>query len=281
MENRITLHICTKDRHSELALLLQSLRTQTYQNFDLIILDDASGNPITNCYFINYLINRMKLENHRFKIIRNDFSNGCCHARQKCIDEDDFENEYTCRLDDDVILEPDYFLKLIDVIEVGYDMTSGVIPQISMPEVRREVKFVLPIINKKEFDSEGNIVKYGDDCGYCYIEDKIIPTCEFRTNCLYKSEINKKIKYPENLSSVAFREEAFFSTKAILEGYKIAIKTGAVAYHLQTPSGGNRRQDYNECVKLDNETYLKWMKKQFEKNGDFLNKYYEEVLKCL
>ena len=270
MNNRISIHICSKDRHSEVALLLQSLRSQTIQNWDVILLDDASGAPIINCYFISSLLTRLKLENHRIKIIRNNISFGCCSARQKCIDEDDFENEYTLRLDDDVILEKDYIEKLLMVINSGYDMSSGVVPLLNMPEVKREVKFVLPIINRKEFDSEGNIIKYGDDCGFCYIEEEIIPTHEFRTNCLYKSEINNKVRYPDNLTSVAFREEAFFSMKAIIDGYKIGIHTGAIAYHLQTPSGGNRRPDYQDCVKLDNETWYKWMKIQYQKHGDFL-----------
>ena len=62
MENRITLHIATKDRHSEVFGLLQSLRTQTIQNFDIILLDDCSGTPLTYAHFLSSLISRMKLE---------------------------------------------------------------------------------------------------------------------------------------------------------------------------------------------------------------------------
>ena len=277
MKNRTSIHIANKDRHTELGLLLQSLRTQSYQNFDIIILDDASGMAVTQCYFLNALFNRMRLENHKIKIIRNDISFGCCYARNKCIEEDDFDNLYTLRLDDDVILEPDYIEKLMNVIESGYDMATGVVPLLLHPEIKREIKFAKPIINEHKFDKEGNLILQKDELGYCYIEDEILPTHQFRTNCLYKSEINKKIKYEENLTSVAFREEGFFSFKAILEGYKIGVHTGATAYHLQTLSGGNRRKDYNDCVKIDDETFKKWCKKQFEKNGDFLIKYNKEV----
>ena len=117
-----------------------------------------------------------------------------------------------------------------------------------------------------------------DECAYCYIEDEIIPTHQFRTNCLYKSKINKKVRYPDNLTTVAFREEGFFSFSAIINGYKLAVRTGAVCYHLQTPSGGNRREDYANCVKIDEETWRKWLIKQFEKYGDFLSKYNKEVI---
>ena len=279
MENRITIHICTRDRHTELALLLQSLRTQTYQNFDILICDDASGSPIISAGFITALITRLKLENHKIKLIRNGESFGCCYARNRCIEEDKFDNPLTFRCDDDVILETDYIEKLMVGIMMGYDMVTGVIPLLGHPEIKRKVEFVIPIINKKEFNDKGDLIRYEDSCGYCYSEDKVILTSEFRTNCLYKSEINKKVKYPINLTTVSFREEAFFSTESILLGYKIAVVTGAISYHLQTPSGGNRCPDYTEKVKIDDETYRKWMKKQFQKHGNFFKKYYENIHK--
>ena len=58
---QIVIHICTKDRPTEVALLLQSLRTQTFQDFNILILDDGSGVPITNYYFVQYMIQRLKL----------------------------------------------------------------------------------------------------------------------------------------------------------------------------------------------------------------------------
>lgn len=274
-KGRVSLHVATKDRHSELFGLLQSLRTQSFKEFDIIIVDDSSGTPVISCQFLSAIITRMKLEGHKFKIIRNEQSFGCCYARNKCIDEDDFDNEYTCRLDDDILLESDYIEKLLEGIDSGYDMVTGVVPLLAQPELIRETKFVKPIMNMKEFDKDGNIVKYGDDCACCYIESEIIPIDEFRTNCLYLSEINKKVRYEDNLSTVSFREEGFFSTRAILEGYKIGCHTGAVCWHLQCLSGGNRRPDYNECVTIDNETFYKWMKQNFIKHGNFLEEYHK------
>ena len=75
MNNTLVL-INVKDRPSELALLLQSLRTQTFQNFDVMILDDCSGTPLVNYHFFNCLINRLKQENHKVFIKRTEFSEG-------------------------------------------------------------------------------------------------------------------------------------------------------------------------------------------------------------
>ena len=281
MNDRISIHICTKDRHSELGLLFQSLRSQTIQDWDLILLDE-SQTPITMCYFLSYLINRLKLENHKIKLIRNDTSQGVCYARNQLIENDTFKNKYTLRLDDDVVLEPNYIFKLRQVItEKFYDMASGVVPPISNPNLEREIRFVKPIINKHEFDKKGKLVKQNDDCGYCYIEKEILPSHQFRTNCLYKSEINNKVKYPQNLTFTGFREEGFFSIKAILEGYKIGINTGAVCYHFSCPSGGVRftPEQYKQNVNLDNETFTKWLKQMFDKHGDFFEEYNKKVVK--
>ena len=112
------------------------------------------------------MFNRLKLENHKIKLLRNDVSFGCCYARNKCIEEDDFDNLYTLRLDDDVILEPDYIEKLMNVIESGYDMATGVVPLLLHPEIKREIKFVAPVINRKDFDEEGTRRHYNKEKKY-------------------------------------------------------------------------------------------------------------------
>jgi len=278
-DRRITLHLATKDRPSEVGMLLESLRHQTIQDWDLIIVDDGSKQPLNSIYFINYLMQRLKLEKHDVKIIRNNISGGCCKARNLCIEHDKFENMFTCRLDDDTVLNEDYFEKLLEVIDDGYDIASGVVPLMVYPEHKRKITAAGDIINEHKLDTEGNLISNADDCGYCYTENKIIPTHQFRTSALYKSKIHEKVKYPTFISSVAFREEGFFSFKAILAGYKIGVHTGAICYHFQTPSGGNRRVDYADCVKQDDESFKKWVKRQFEKHGDFLANYNEVVLK--
>ena len=277
---RTTIHCCSKDRHSELALMLQSLRTQTIQDWDLLLLDE-SKTPITQNYFLVALINRIKLEGHCVRILRNELSQGVCYSRNKLIESDISNNDYVLRLDDDIILEPDYIQKLLNVINKGFDMASGVIPLVSMPQIKREVSFVMPIINKHELDNEGNLILQKDDCGFGYIEEEIIPTHQFRTNCLYKTEINKKVSYPLNLSHTGFREEGFFSVKAIVEGYTIGVNTHAICYHLACPSGGVRanQQLYSQNVQLDDNTFKQYIKDLFLKHGDFFSTYNLKVIK--
>lgn len=271
---RITIHVTSRDRHSELALLLQSLRDQTYKEFDVLILDDASGSPVQNCHFLMNLVSRMQLEGHMVRLTRNNYSRGVCYARNKLIEMDDTGNPLVCRLDDDVILDNDYLFKLVEVIVIGgYDLASGVIPLLGHPEHVRRIEFVQPIINEHVIDEEGNLIKNNDDCGYCYDEDETILTHQFRTNCLMKREVLEAgVKYPDYLTKVGFREEGFFSFEAMIRGFRIAVRTGAVAYHLQTPSGGCRSNTYAEDVALDDKTFRTWIKTQYKNKGDFLTK---------
>ena len=264
MEREVDILISSRDRHSELALLIQSLRTQTFQNWNLYILDNASGTPLINSHFISVLINRLKLEGHKVKILRNNIDFGICYARNLLnkLQLEQGTGNFSMRLDDDVILQPDYIEKLFEVINSGYDIASGIIPLMAYPEIKREVRVLGDEINKVIIDNEGNLTYFGDDCGYSYIENKIISAGHFRSSALYKSEINK-ITYPDNLSKYGFREESFFSLKTKALGYKIGIHTGAIAYHIQTQSGGGRQYSTIEAIQQDDLTFVKWIKKKY------------------
>ena len=270
--NRVTIHVATKDRHSEVALLLQSLRTQTYTHWDIMILDDASGTPLKTHNPTMALLQRIKFEGHKVKMLRNDFSNGVCGARNKLIDKDTYNNEFVCRLDDDVVIEPDYLERLLEVINGGFDMATGVVPLVMQPEFERDPEVLGDIICEHKLNKKGELIERKDELAFCYLNKagNIFPCHQFRTNCLYKSEIQKKVRYPTNLTKVGFREELWFSFKAIIEGYKIGCDIQAKTYHFQTPSGGVRTPDYAQCVALDEETTNKQIKKWFKKHGDFL-----------
>ena len=258
---RVTIHVCSRDRHSELGLLVQSLRTQTFQDWDLIVLDSASGSPIQGCQFLNVLFNELKQEGHSVRLYRENNVVGVCRARNRLIELDDLGNEFVCRLDDDVILEPDYLERLLNVINQGFDIASGVTPNAGMPCLERETRFLGDKINVLKLDEEGNILEFGDDCGFTYDKSKVLSADHFRSCALYKSEIQKKVKYPEHLSFVGFREESWFSLNALRLGYKIGVDTKAKVVHLRTPSGGVRVSDYAERVKIDEEEFQKFVKK--------------------
>ena len=271
---RITIHCVSKNRQFPLYGMLESLRHQTYQNFDMLLIDDCSNLPYSQTEHIAFITNRMRIEGHGVKLIRNDIPKGVCGARNFAIDNDTFNNNYILRLDDDILLDSEYIEKLMKVIDKGYDIASGVTPHAGYPDFVREVKYVLPIINKIETLEDGSL-KIGDECGFQYYSEAIIPTPHFRSCALYKKKIN--IRYQTNLSFSGFREELFFSLQAILNGYTIGVNTSAIAWHAQASSGGCRTPKYRENVRNDEELFKKWFKIISSENPQFLEDYYNEV----
>ncbi|MFA5132992.1 MAG: glycosyltransferase [Candidatus Paceibacterota bacterium] len=284
MTQRISIHIATKDRHSEIACLLVSLRSQTFQDWDLVIVDE-SQTPLNTHVPTMHLLNRLRLEGHKVNLMRNTMLLGVCHARNICIDNDTFKNKLTLRVDDDVILDTDYIEKLYNVLASDYDIASGVTPLVSQPEFIREPKRLNGIVNKIEYDKEGNIVRLDDDCGMCYdgyvnqpdadgdcllpFDMVVLPADHFRSCALYKTEITDKgIRYESNLSPVGFREESFFSLRARYLGCNIGVDLSAKAWHFMTPSGGCRYPNYQELVMQDNELFMKWSKAMFKEKGE-------------
>jgi len=245
--------INVRDRPTELALLLQSLRTQIYQDFDIYILDDCSGTPLTNYHFFNCLVARLKMENHNVFIRGTPFPHGVSRARQAIVDwamERDYK--YFLRVDDDVILQPDYIERLSKVIKKGYDIASGVTVPMGEATFKRDPKFLKGIANRVIIDKDGNYIFNGDDCGMEYTDSIILPAHHFRSCALIKREVHEKVKYyPTKLSKHGFREEQIFSYKAQMKGFKIGIDTKAVNYHQLTPSGGERFPDQKELVKFN------------------------------
>jgi len=262
---KIAVMIAYKDRPSELALLLQSLRTQSYQEFDIFIRDDYSGTPITNYHFMNCILNRLKLEGHKVFIEKNDFIFGVSRNRQALVDDviEKGEYEILARYDDDVILEQDYQERLLGVLELGYHISSGVTVPMQIPTFKRNPKFLKGIVNRVILDKNGNHILNSDDCGMEYIESLILPAHHFRSCALIKRAVHEKVKYyPTPLSMHGFREEQIFSYKAIMAGFKIGVNTGAVNYHQLTPSGGERST--TNMTQFNQEQFEKFTKENKE-----------------
>lgn len=263
MNERVSIHVSTRDRHSELMVLLQSLRYQTFQEFDVCIVD-SSQTPAWGHPTIQALITRMQMEGHGFRFAQAEVE-GNCQKRNQLIKIDNFGNPYILRLDDDVFIEKDYIERLVNVMRQGYDIASGVTPYAGMPEFRRETQFVKPIINRMDFENR----RIGDDCGVAYCESEIIPAHSARSCFMFRRELlDAGIRFEEGLTNVAFREEQFFCLRAAWAGFnKFAVDTGAIAWHLMTQSGGCRYPNYSQLVQADDFRFWTWCDRQYKKRG--------------
>src|SRR3990167_6770786 len=273
--NKIAIMIATRDRPTELSLLLQSLRTQTIKNFDIFILEDYSGTPLQNYHFLVCLINKLNEEGNFVRVDRTPFNYGVSKARQQLVKmvKETRDYEYMCRLDDDVILEHNYLEQLMEVIVQGYDLASGVTEFIGAPSFMRESRFIKPVANKVILDKEGKFIYNGDSCGMLCLDKSILPIHHFRSCALYKTKIHDKVSYDSKLTKHGFREEEILSFKMIINGFKLGMNTKAIAHHLLTPSGGERFAESNEMVKTNQEVLEEFTKDMYKEHGDFIIKY--------
>jgi len=276
---KIAVLINYRDRPTELSLLLESLRHQTYKNFKIYILDDFSGTPVSNYHFLMVLFNKINEEGNFIEFQRNDFNLGVSKSRQKIADmalKDDWADLFL-RVDDDVILESDFMEKLLKGINEGYDLMSGTTPFIGQPQFKRESRFIQPIGNRVILDQEGNFIMNNDDFGMDYLDEVTLPIHHFRSSALYKKEIHEKVNYDSKLSKHGFREEEIFSFKCILNGFKLGANTKAIAWHLLTPSGGERFPDSADMIKLNEEILKDFTKQMYKEHGDFISEYNKKL----
>jgi len=274
--NNICILINNKDRPTELFGLLQSLRTQTLQNFDIFIMDDQSGTTLNKYHFMNCMLMRLKLENHKVHIKRTTFNYGVSKARHEIVEWAMKEGDYDffVRVDDDVILEQNYLEELMKVIDKGYDIASGVTVPMTSPVLERETKHLKGgIINRVILDKDGNYILNGDDCGFKYIDKKMLPAHHFRSCAMIKRKVHEKVKYyPTTLSNHGFREEQIFSYNALMEGFTIGVNTGAINYHMLTPSGGERFSNSRELIIFNQKQFLLFTKKHKDKLNKLFTK---------
>jgi len=290
---RVSLQICTKDRHTEVAMLLESLRHQTFTSWDLVLCDGSkfpNGHPnagqpnlFANTKFGHDMIIRLKMEGHGVQVIIDDGS-GVVEARNMCITKDVFENNLLIRLDDDSIVDEQYLERIYNIItkglvkeKKGYRLpnkgeepdvkpekiggVSGVVPTFGAADFKRNVDCVGEVMSKIEFDDNGNITVLGDDAGYLYNEARLLPTHHLRSSFIFRRDAAIKVgMFPIGLGPTGFREESKFSVKLLMAGYKLFVDTGAICWHNMCPSGGCRAPDYAQKVQMGDIQFRRWFK---------------------
>lgn len=103
---KITIYIPTKNRLQLLKRAIESVLSQTYENWELIIVNDASTDGTKD--FLDQLIK----ENPKIKAIHHQESLGACVSRNDAIFS--AQGEFITGLDDDDYFKPErlsYFLK--------------------------------------------------------------------------------------------------------------------------------------------------------------------------
>ena len=265
----LVINILTSNRVSELCICLTSLINQSFQEWDLVLIDDGSEQPCTNYKFFNDLIGRLKI-NHCVKFLRHinpTYNVGANRNEAVKISKTIPNNEakYCLRIDDDSMCEKDYveqlyltFKKLeTEGIKVG--AVGGVVPLLEGPNYYRKC----PLIFNETVFNDGEIVRMEDDGGVDYSEDKLLPSHHLRSSFLFSTEAHDEAgEHPIEYGPTGFREETDFNFRLRMKGYTLWTVTQAKCYHQKARSGGARLhpQMYNQYAMNNEELFRNKMK---------------------
>lgn len=237
-KNRIGIQIVTS-RPNYLAILLSSLLRQTQKNWDLVLVFEGD---LVEDYAIKSLLTRMTLEGHRIKFVQVDFK-GIGKLRNIALDHDDCE--YGCRIDDDSWVEPDYLELLFSIFrrEKKVGVVGGTVPLMGM-----ELEYTRKPENWNKVSKHGVVFDHSYK-GFNQLYGKHFPADHLRSSYMYKNEIMRKVKFPEQMDKYAgFREETLPCIKLKKIGYKNFIVPSARAWHFACQTGGCR-DIWKQCGK--------------------------------
>lgn len=240
--DRVMLDVTSRNRHDYLATLLTSLWTQTFKDWDITIMCDDDGESMLYNHQLMRLKDRLCHEGHEVKIIRGH-QQGPHVSHDRTLKMTPAHYKLVCRIDDDIILRPDYlenlFQKFLEDSDGSLGAVGGVYPDLVRPESMQTApgNFKQDIMYSAKIEPN---VPWPFVCFY----PKGTPTRpaeHLYSSFMYRADVGKAIGgYCMELSSIGHREESDFSYRFHLAGYRMLIHPDAVGFHFCAPSGGIR-----------------------------------------
>lgn len=146
-KEKISIIITTYNRRTFLEKAIESVFNQTYQNIEIIIIDDCSKDG-TKDFCEN-------LKDSRIKFYRNEHNQGCGPNRKKALQEYATGKYIIFLDDDDSFINKDYFKDAIKMLEKNEKLSMVCAPHIVYDKVnntKTEKKFPYKkLVDNKEF----------------------------------------------------------------------------------------------------------------------------------
>jgi len=242
IEIDLTIGIPVKDRPVELALLLQSLLNQTFQRFQVLLVNDCQETDfLSENSTVRGLLKLLEGRGSPVTIVKGDHK-GPQYCGQRILEN--AATELIFRLDDDVVLQPDCLEKLLAIIAEGYDAVGPIYLDPQRPAEDQ----VIP-----EGTSQADLIKAGrvywkDDLflsGILQVNlhptDAPVPVEHLNSGFLYRQSAARKAGgYFLDYSVVGHREETDISYRMFCTGARLAVVPAARAYHFHPAYGGIR-----------------------------------------
>jgi ADP-heptose:LPS heptosyltransferase len=234
---RVSVCVATKNRTDMLHQLLWSLIRQSFTAWDLVIVDD-SDEPVrwSNLGVYPRLFNEMSRTGRDIRIAPGPRASRVGAAYQVGFRAAKKENELFLRADDDAWLEPDYLARLVNLMEdrdVGACGGLFLHPGQDIETLSRDDRrYALSLID--------GLSDFGNIQWYRHELDDLIPVEHLTANILFSREWLEKIDGFETRLYRQHRDETQVSWRLYVEGARLLVDPGAVAWHLRGVTGGAR-----------------------------------------
>lgn len=274
MAKKVTINLLIYNHRRYLEACLESIFSQTYENIQLLVMDNGSDDHSLEFVKKNY---------PDIYLIDNKSNLGYAKAHNIGINES--KGEYFMPLNPDVFMTPAFIEEKVKSIEreenigacdgklykINYDdkqaITSNILDSVGLVLLK----------NRKNYEIGSREVDAGQ-----YEEERYIFGA-FGAAPLYKKTMLEDIKIGNEYFDEEFfsyREEVDLAWRAQLRGWKCIYNPGAIAYHAHSYSMENRKTQprYNKILQFRNR-YLMIMKNDTIKNlfKHFFNLFWYEL----
>ena len=261
MSKKLLITLYTFDRPNYVAMNLMGLRNQTFQDFDVMIVDDCSPAIIAENPLVSNVCERLKDEGHMIYHLRTKQNAGICAARKEATKNIHNAWPFCFDLNDDHFLEPScigFMMKTImnspKIGCIGSSTPMVFWDWVKLTRVLSDWKGKINIISK---EADG-MPKLHRGVDYLYLDEKgVVVSVPFEVDhCsqfIYRTGVVKTEDLPI-LSKVGFTEETDFSLRFRKAGFKCYHQPNALNWHMLCPKGGIRatsNSERNEMCKKD------------------------------
>lgn len=237
---------------------IDSVLTQTFGNFELIICDDCSDRN-----YIKDFLREVSKRDGRIKVIENSENMGLAASLNHCIEKSDPVSKYIFRQDDDDLSEPDRFRAQYNFLENNPDISivgsnislygeNGKWGNLKYPErpQKQDFLFAVPFMHGAIAFRKNDLLKSG-----CYLSVKETKRTEDYellmrmyslgyTGCNLQEELysfredisaHKRRKYKYRIDEAKIRYRGFKMMNMLPKGFLYIIKpliVGLMPYHL-------------------------------------------------
>jgi GT2 family glycosyltransferase len=262
---KFSLIVCTYLRPKPLLQLLQSVQRQTVYPDEILIIDGSTNNET------ELILKENQFENLNYSLVPKEHR-GLTKQRNYGIVRVNNEMEIVCFLDDDTVLEKNYFEELVNTFKRN-DTIGGVggvaINEDNWKPIESDKKY-----NKnKYFQFDGFVYKEGQRNvvrNYLGLQSNLAPgkmpayshgrTCGFPLNdktyevdlligmsMAFRRNVVKQIQFSSYFEGYGLYEDADFSIRALKFG-KNVINTKVQLSHYHNPSGRPNQYQYGKMV---------------------------------